>query len=440
MKHSSTKTLLSLFLLISLAIQGCKPNLIAPDPDVGMLRVDRFIAIGDGFTAGFSNSDFHGLAHFSGLYADAQLAAFPRILALQMDLDPDASPEFEQYLAEGNGSGYTKLKHVHSPLCDFLDPNPEYERISSAINWNHNPGNLQINNLGIPYLSMVNALEDSLSSVFFNRITSETALDYPALIREHNPTFFTIWLGTRDLLNYAVGGGLNATMPSVEEFSSSLREILSAAVKGHPEYVRGVIGNIPNVTDFPFFTSIDRAYINIENCQGSEKPIYIETSNPNQPIAVAGVRDRILLPAAEYIGKVYGNGGQFGLLESNPIPDKWVLDEGEIYQIKQRISDFNTAIDTVSKNFNLALESARIAVADLKYLFEVIDRGIIEDGLETSATYLTGGVFSLDGIFLTPRGNAMVANEFIRAINKFGSFGAAIPPVDITDYPGVVFP
>jgi hypothetical protein len=44
----------------------------------------------------------------------------------------------------------------------------------------------------------------------------------------------------------------------------------------------------------------------------------------------------------------------------------------------------------------------------------------------------------LDGVHLTPRGNAMLANEFIKAINL--KYGSTIPQLDVTKYGGVVFP
>jgi hypothetical protein len=46
--------------------------------------------------------------------------------------------------------------------------------------------------------------------------------------------------------------------------------------------------------------------------------------------------------------------------------------------------------------------------------------------------FLTGGIFSYDGVHPTPLGNAVAANEFIRAINA--RFGTAIPPVDLIPF------
>jgi hypothetical protein len=55
-----------------------------------------------------------------------------------------------------------------------------------------------------------------------------------------------------------------------------------------------------------------------------------------------------------------------------------------------------------------------------------------------STTFVTGGTFSTDGLHLNPRGNAVVANYFIQAINE--KYGSTIPQVDETAYHGLIFP
>jgi lysophospholipase L1-like esterase len=49
-----------------------------------------------------------------------------------------------------------------------------------------------------------------------------------------------------------------------------------------------------------------------------------------------------------------------------------------------------------------------------------------------------GGTFSLDGVHLTGRGYAIIANEFIKAINK--TYKSNLPEVNPNAYSGVSFP
>ena len=64
--------------------------------------------------------------------------------------------------------------------------------------------------------------------------------------------------------------------------------------------------------------------------------------------------------------------------------------------------------------------------------------GIIWDGVKYNAKFITGGTFSLDGVHLTGRGYAVVANEFIKAINL--KYNSTLPQVDPNKYSGVKFP
>ena len=64
--------------------------------------------------------------------------------------------------------------------------------------------------------------------------------------------------------------------------------------------------------------------------------------------------------------------------------------------------------------------------------------GIQFDGVKYTATFVTGGAFSLDGVHLTGRGYGVIANEFIQAINK--QYKSTLPVVNVNNYSGVKFP
>ena len=57
--------------------------------------------------------------------------------------------------------------------------------------------------------------------------------------------------------------------------------------------------------------------------------------------------------------------------------------------------------------------------------------GIQVGGVRYSGAFLTGGLFSLDGIHPTDLGSGVIANAMIDAVNA--KFGAAIPHVDLAD-------
>jgi hypothetical protein len=71
-------------------------------------------------------------------------------------------------------------------------------------------------------------------------------------------------------------------------------------------------------------------------------------------------------------------------------------------------------------------------------LQHVKTEGVEVNGRKIGTTFVTGGAFSLDGIHLTPIGNVLLANEFIKAINT--KYNAFVPLVDASGYGGVKFP
>lgn len=114
-----------------------------------------------------------------------------------------------------------------------------------------------------------------------------------------------------------------------------------------------------------------------------------------------------------------------------PIPNKYVLTQDEITAIQTATTAFNQKISDMAALNGLAL-------VDMNTKMKGLQAGIIWDGIRMNARYVTGGVFSLDGIHLNPRGNAVLANYFIESINA--EFVSTIPYVDITKYTGVIFP
>ena len=64
--------------------------------------------------------------------------------------------------------------------------------------------------------------------------------------------------------------------------------------------------------------------------------------------------------------------------------------------------------------------------------------GIQYNGVNYSTTFVTGGSFSLDGVHLTGKGYAVIANEFIKAINA--KYKSNLRQVNPNNYSGVKFP
>lgn len=121
----------------------------------------------------------------------------------------------------------------------------------------------------------------------------------------------------------------------------------------------------------------------------------------------------------------------FGLHPQNPIPDVFVLNPGETARAKSAVAAFNQIIKGLA-------ETKGYGYVDANSFLGNITKGAYYDGISTNTAFISGGVFSLDGVHLTPRGNALAANEFIKVINK--TYGSKLTVLNPGQYKGVIFP
>ena len=118
---------------------------------------------------------------------------------------------------------------------------------------------------------------------------------------------------------------------------------------------------------------------------------------------------------------------------TNPLEDKWVLTIDEKNAVIAATEAYNTAIAQLAQQYDLAFVDAHQAMKDLSS-----QSGITYFGNTYTTTFVSGGAFSLDGVHLTGRGYAVVANYFVDAINQ--KFGSTLRKVNPNNYPGVKIP
>jgi hypothetical protein len=113
-----------------------------------------------------------------------------------------------------------------------------------------------------------------------------------------------------------------------------------------------------------------------------------------------------------------------------PQPDEFILTADELDSLRSFTQEYNNIIK--------GYEGADVGVIDMNELLTTLNAGIFMDGTEVDGTYIQGGLFSLDGVHLTPRGYAIIANAYIDAINS--KFNASIPPTNISGFRSVILP
>ena len=106
--------------------------------------------------------------------------------------------------------------------------------------------------------------------------------------------------------------------------------------------------------------------------------------------------------------------------------------------IASEVSAITAATAAYNSKLKTAAETNGLAFVDANAFLKSAIKGITFNGVNVSTTFVTGGAFSLDGVHLTPLGNALLANQFILSINA--RYGSTLPQLDVTKFRGVLFP
>lgn len=109
-----------------------------------------------------------------------------------------------------------------------------------------------------------------------------------------------------------------------------------------------------------------------------------------------------------------------------PLQDKHILIPSEIQEIATATDAYNLTIQSAATNNGLAFVDAKALMTQL------VGAGISANNYTMTATYVTGGTFSLDGIHPSPRGYALIANKFLEAINE--TYGSNFKGVNVGLY------
>lgn len=416
--------------VVLLCVAGCAPHI---DPsgvdDVYDIDFTRVVAAGDGFVAGYTNA---------GLFLAAQEHSFPNIFARQVARTYAGSVmlPFKQPLLPQNGSGYYKIgawsgvnecnKHVNTPLLEKTPP---------SNGW-ISPVYMQapFDNLGIPLLraAQIAAPDSTANNAYIKRLiptpTKTSYAEYLLSPVNGSATFFLFWLGTEEVLARAATGRIKATDFASEsllkaQYQLVLDRMLSIAESG------GVVAYVPDITAFPLFSAQPDSFYESVTC--TPAPIYIRTENGS--IRAAQPEDMILLPAVNVLGTTLPSGERYGLSAAAPLAAAQVLDADELAILRSVIASYNAAISSAAAKYK-----KKLAMVDLNPLLAKLQQKFTVDGVAVSTAYLTGDVFDVDGKYFTPRGNALIANECIRACNE--QLGTMIPQANVAEHEGTDYP
>jgi len=471
--------------LITIGLFSCKPEMKEGfEPSNGSADFSNYVALGNSLTAGYADG---------ALYHSAQKSSYANILSEKLKevgggtfVQPVVNSE------QGVLPGKLKLAVVNGNLAPVPandgDLDPFYPPIGYTVNNLGVPGAL-VGHLLAPGYGNFDNLALGLANPYFVRFAASPNISVIEQAVSLNPTFFSLWIGNNDVLGYASDGGVGSEITPIGQFTTYY-DMLARAINNTG--AKGVLANIPSIKSAAFFNTVpgNALEINAITATALNAGITMVEDKVNLILGMAGLpafsygvtfidgknafliednnfpykalfnaiadtstdmATKIFLKQAQFrqlsltdnelltlktpqdslaigMGSFLSIGGQmmpFG------IPDEYVLDADEIAKVDEAISAFNGVIKGFAEQYDWAL-------VDINTKFDEMKDGVIIDGIELNATYATGGIFSLDGIHLTARGNAAVSNFFIDAINK--KYNAAISSVSISEYPAVEFP
>jgi lysophospholipase L1-like esterase len=482
----SSRALKALPALALLGLAGCQADIDTPDASPGSANFGRYLAVGNSLTAGFGDN---------GLYLEGQQNSYPSMLAQQFAQAGGGA--FYQPLFASNqadGSGYLRLAGFTAAGAPITATVPANAGRTTATAAPYTKYLGQVDNLGVPGIRLADiqtaGYGSTLGNPYFERITSDATQTYFQRIKAEVAgtvnipavTFFSYWLGNNDVLGYATAGGAVASsgITRTDTFALKATRVINALTANR---AKGIVSNIPDVTGIPFFTTVGasaRAQLAAANVPAAAPFVYTTgilaplQANTRMTTTLASIRSAggsepllLTLTASPYVGLYGQRTGKywrdfyaqarpglpatipnlavflttlavdttqaFGASTGNPFPSTLVLDATEQANVAAATTAFNNSLQTAAAAKGLAYFDANAFFRGVAANNQVIN------GVATNnASFISGNLFSLDGVHPTPRGYALVANEMIKAINA--QYGASIRPVNPTNYRGVRFP
>lgn len=554
-------TLLTLSLLL---LTNCRDEfeneLSKQSVDHGQADFTTYVALGNSLTAGYQSG---------ALFRSGQLNSYPAILAKQMEKAGRKGP-FNQPLMNDDQGGISmgSLEFSSQGLKAFKTKtyinNSSLQRklvlidkggtfstarspgIGGTTMANIYKAQYPFNNMGVPGaksyqltdkmygLSIASFLQQpskkplryllslllrAVNPYFVRMASSDTASVLGDALKQ-KPTFFSLWIGSNDVLFYAMNGAIfkdpqgqivsakdqtgnsdastyqpdDITDPGL--FATSFEQLVKALTD---QGAKGVVANIPNVTSIPYFTTVgwndshmdivqlqkwtpfitafnkvldsleeagtikDAALRKLHYTVGQHNPFLIVDTdlktdiandlNSLKPLLIGqGVKmkepdatqllaslgrarpahkgDFILLTAFDNLSKPQEAKPPLGIL--TPLGNQYVLTQTEAEKVSTATTAYNQTIRAIANEYGLAFVDTNAK------LHELSTKGIQFNGNRYNALFIKGGAFSLDGIHPNSRGYAIIANTFIKAINK--TYGSKLPQVDPNAYPGITYP
>jgi len=443
---------------------ACKPNTnVTTPPTSGDAVFTNYMAVGCSFSSGYADNS---------LTVSGQLNSFPQRLFEQLSTVKDGNgadgPFIQPLLTGDNGYPNPKLELSTINYCDGtsrLGPVTITRPLDSNGSWHYNSSvnNDQINNISVPFMRVADyavpgyaAFVNPYAFRFYYAPAKRPLDELYSRVYNLHPTFFTLWLGMGDVLGYALAGGQGigdgtatpaGPLPNLfnqeditpDQVFFDLYDSITTALASTS--AGGAVLNIPDVSALPFFNVVPSNGLVItrqtladtlmEIYKNVKDKVFVEGRNQfiirdnNDQIRQSVPGELILMTIPRDSITCAGWGS------TKPIPREYVLTTDELQFMRNAVTRYNDHIRQLCQLRGLAY-------VDMNAFFKTLSSGMAYNGIDYSTDYISGGAFSLDGVHMNARGNALVANYVINTVNNY--YHSTVPLTDANKYPGVKFP
>jgi len=348
--------------------------------------LSRIVVIGDSLSAGFQNGSLHEahqpngcaslVAARGGAALPLPLIAAPGIPNIITGVNPTT---FEPGVSSGRVDPFIQPMNLAVPghtLSDALGRRPDIpiDSLTDLV-------------LGLPGL---------FGGVARSQVEWAEALA---------PSTILVWIGNVDALSAALVAD-PAVLTPVAVFESEYADLMTRlAATG----ARLVVANIPDVTVVPFLTPAAAVIAGVAEQTGVPSAIV-------EVLLGLAAGDYVTPDAFALIPGILGDPA------TGPLPGSVVLTAAEVADVRAATAGYNAIIAAQAARHGAALVDIYGLTARLRA------DGVVVGGQRLTTEFL-GGLFSLDGIHPTNTGYAIIANEFIRALDT--TFAGDVPPVNV---------
>ncbi|MXV37309.1 G-D-S-L family lipolytic protein [Flavobacteriaceae bacterium Ap0902] len=298
----------SIFFAALSLIVGCDDDFENDVDDIvitsGEADFTTYVALGNSLTSGFADG---------ALYRSAQENSYPAILSSRMERAGGGA--FTQPLMPDDIGGFANLGLAGKLQLQIVDGSPVPVPTVAESNFSSIAAEGPYNNMGVPGAKSYHLLapgygnpagiEAGLANPYFARFASSanTTVFQDAMAQQ--PTFFTLWIGNNDVLSYAMSGGVGTNQTGNMDASTygsndiSDPNLVAGIIQNISQTMvsagaKGVLGNVPNVTSIPFFTTVPAQPLSPTNTAYSSRIDQLNEfyAGINQIFAALGADDR----------------------------------------------------------------------------------------------------------------------------------------------------